>query len=571
MLRSPDDKVPGWCVFSKAVLFSVVLSGAAILILLALGMPRGHGTTFNYAWSLQYSQTLSFSDPLPRYMPGLLAGFGGQDFFFYPPMAFWLIGAFVAPLCVGCASSTELLLGVSLMLVASGVTMFAFLRGFFATRPAAFGAVLYALLPYHLLIDWFQRQAVAEFATYAFLPLVALGVERIRRQEAGGWILSLGVAATAFSHLPTTLLAGHVFAVLILVLAFRAPAGSRLALLGRWFGYGLLGLALAAVFWLPAILLLPTVSPEALFSPHFEAWRWLYGRGTPQPNTDFAFHILVSFLAVLPLLLLGARFARGPVLAWILVPVLAAVVLTTAPSEPIWRGWILSMVQFPWRVMTLVDLSVGIAAAVLASRTFDRKGRLFLGAAALALVAGSAFLAAHVRFAPPGTTPEQNYRPWFAAVEYLSPEMTATLRARLGKATVEHFDQGAISGAVETMAAEFAAGQNGARVLEQRARSLTVEAPPGATVLSLPVQYWEFWQAKASNGTALEVRPNPSFGTLDILAPAGGFDGGAVTVALPLQPGEWAGAALSLLALVVLIAVSGPWRYRFASDPARRH
>ena len=563
---------------SRSTLLAVALACAAIIIILALGMPRGHGTTFAYAWSRQYSDTISWTDPLPRYLPDLWAGFGGHDFFFYAPLPFWPIAVLVDPLCVGCAPSTELLLGISLVLVASSVSMFAFLRSFLDTSPACVGAVVYAMLPYHLLVDWFQRQAVGEFTSYAFIPLVALGMERIRRRSPGAWIMSLGVAGTAFSHLPTTLLVAHVFGVVALCFVAMAPVGTaaRLGLLVRFVGYALLGLALSAVYWLPAVVLLDSVSPDVLFSPHFEAWRWLWGQPDPPPHPEFALRILVSFVAVLPLLTIAAISARGPLRIWVIVPVLVALFLNTAASESIWRNWIIAKVQFPWRLMTVVDFAAGVAAAVLAAGTLRRINRMLLGVALAVLVSSMAFLAAHVRFAPEGTTPEQNYRSWFAAAEYLSPEMTEVLRARLGSTTFEHFDTGAILRAFETMADLFAETPGGGVIVDRRSRSLTIAAPQGATVLSVPVQYWAPWQAWTADGTALETRPNPSFGTLDILSPAEGFGDTPVTVVLPFLPSERAGAAVSLVALLVLaFLVSGSrlqlFRRNVSRGPAGRH
>ena len=540
--------------FSRTILVTGLLSCLAIVLLVVLGLPPGHSAAFNYAWSTQYSEALSWRDPLPRYLPGLWAGFGGYDFFFDAPLPFWFIAALVGPICPGCSVATEFVLGASIFLVLSGLSMFAFLKAFFSTSPAAVGAAVYVILPYHLLIDWFERQAAGEFTAYAFIPLIALGMERIRRQEAGGRLLALGVAGTALSHLPTTLLAAHAFGVLVLVFVSLRPGGlvARLRLFARCAWFGMLGLAMASFYWLPAIVLLDTVSPAALLDPYFEAWRWLYGRGIPQPNTDFALRISVSFLACVPLLFGSLRSARGPLLAWILVPSACALFLNTAPSEPIWREWIIAKVQFPWRLMIFVDFSVGIAAAVLSARAIHRADRLLLAVGLMGIVVAAAFLSATVRYGYQGKPPEQRYRDWFAAAEYMSPEMTRALRHRLGKTEIGHFDQGAIADMIATMAAEFKDTQGNGELLDRQARSLTVLAPQDAAVLSLPVQYWFLWKAETVAGSALEIRANQRFGTLDIIGPVGGFGTDPVIVSLPRHPSEIQGGLASLLSALVL-------------------
>jgi hypothetical protein len=546
------------------LLLAGCLACAAILLLVMLGLPAGHSSAFNYAWSVQYSQTFAWTNPLPRYLPGQWAGFGGYDFFFYPPLPFWFIAAVVDPLCPGCSAASEYVLGSSVILVASGLAMFAFLRSVVGPGAAAFGAIVYTVLPYHLLLDWFERQAAGEFTAYAFIPLVALGVERVRQDRPGGWILALGVAGTALSHLPTTLLAAHVFAAVVVVLVALAPGGlaARLGLFARLAGFVLLGLAVAGAYWIPAVVLLDTVSPATLFDPYFEAWRWLYGGAEAPPSPGFAFRVLVSFLACAPIVLGALLFARGPLLVWILVPAALVTFLNIAASEPIWRAWIIAKVQFPWRLMTLMDFATGLAAAVLAARMGNRIGKLVLAAALLVAVVPTSYLAGKVQYTLTDTPPEDRDYPWFAAAEYMSPEMTETLRLRLAQDSLGHFDQRAIADAIAAMAVQFRQTHPEARIIDRRPRALTVLPPQGAAILSLPVQYWFLWQAETATGEALTVRANPVFGTLDVIAPAGGFGDQPVVVSLALHPSELAGWAASLLGLLALLATARRARAR---------
>jgi hypothetical protein len=525
-------------------------------LLVAFGLPTGQSVLFNYSWTTQYSLALSWTNPLPRYLPELWAGFGGYDFFFYAPLPFWFIAAVVDPLCPGCQSSTELVLGASVFLVASGVSMFAFLRAFFAPGPAAFGAIIFVVLPYHLLVNWVLRQAVGEFAAYAFIPLVALGIERVRRGARGGWLLAIGVAGTALSHLPTTLLAAHVFGLLVLVLAAFERGGfvARLRLLARFAWFAVLGLALASFYWLPAVMLLDTVSPEVLFGPYYEAWRWLFLGASSLPDAGFALVLVAVFLACLPILLGSILSARGPLLAWILVPVVLAVVLNTVPSEPIWQNWIIAKVQFPWRLMVFVDLATGSAAAVLAAGAVRWMGWCVLLVALTTAVVPAVIVAATLGDRMQGSTAERELQDGVAAMEYFSPEMTAALRRRLDRPGVDLLDQTLLAATGADMAAEFAETYPPANIQKRRSRSLTVVPPMGAAVLSLPIQYWFLWSAETATGTALDVRPNPTFGTLDIAAPIGGFNQEPVIVSLRYHPSELAGAGAFLLAMFALFA-----------------
>ncbi len=52
-------------------------------------------------------------------------------------------------------------------------------------------AVLYILMPYHLN-DMYIRNALGEFFSYIFIPLVFLGIYKIFQKEKGDRVLCLG-------------------------------------------------------------------------------------------------------------------------------------------------------------------------------------------------------------------------------------------------------------------------------------------------------------------------------------------------------------------------------------------
>ncbi len=543
-------------VFFQRIAAAFALSGLVLAGLTWLGLPSGHSALLNYPWSAQYAQAVSWHDPFPRYLPGLWSGFGGQDFFFYAPLPFWVTATIVAPLCPGCSAETEFVLGAALFLLASGFSMYAFLRQFFEVSAAAIGAAVFVVLPYHLLLDWFERQAVGEFTAYAFLPLIALGVERLRRNKGGGAILALAVAGTALSHLPTMLLAAHALAPLCLLFAALEQGGARakLLLFARYFCFASLGLGIAAFYWLPAVALIDTVSPGVLFSPYFEASGWLYGSGVAQPNPGFARTILIAFLACAPLLLISVLRSRGVLWLWIAVPTCVALVLNLGVSAPIWRNWIISAVQFPWRLMSIVDLATATAAAALVAGVI-RGDRARWAALAFALALGPyALLATDITFRA-GEPASERYRDWVGAHEYMSPEMTEAVRTRLDREWLSHFDLRATADTTAEMAQEMHAELSRAEVIDRRARAMTIMADPDAAVVSLPVQYWFLWQAETNAGVALELRANPRFGTIDIIAPPGGFAPGPIEVTLPRHQSERWGAILSFASLTLLAAL----------------
>ena len=61
----------------------------------------------------------------------------------------------------------------------------------------ALAAILYMLMPYHLN-DMYIRNALGEFLSYIFIPLVFLGLYKIFQKEKGIWILYVGAVRVDF-------------------------------------------------------------------------------------------------------------------------------------------------------------------------------------------------------------------------------------------------------------------------------------------------------------------------------------------------------------------------------------
>ena len=73
------------------------------------------------------------------------------------------------------------------------------------THFAALGACLYMAAPYHLG-DFYVRAALAEFAGFVWLPLIALALEAQPKRWAAP-LLALAFAGLLVSHLPMAVLA----------------------------------------------------------------------------------------------------------------------------------------------------------------------------------------------------------------------------------------------------------------------------------------------------------------------------------------------------------------------------
>lgn len=350
----------------------LVLAGTAALLvapILLFGPPLTDSVRYNHLWTLQIAEELGRGDPYPRWLSGSFEGLGSPTFYFYPPLAFYVSGALDV-----LAFDTSAALGLTslMFLAASGASMFAWLRFRRSPRPLL-GAVLYMAGPYHLF-DIYQRGALAEFAAFAWLPLIALGIEALPRR----WAVPLLAAATAgllLTHLPMAVLSG---AFLIAPAAVAAAWRDRRTV-APGLAAGALGVCIAGFYLLPALTLQGHISEHLLWASNFRPEAWFFWKPF---RSDLTFlPLLAALLAVSALL---TRSFWGVVAAFA-----AAAAVGAIPA--IWDVPLLAKVQFPWRLLGVVEFA---AITALASAP---RGRFLAGAAALTLF--TAMLSA-LHFAP---------------------------------------------------------------------------------------------------------------------------------------------------------------------------
>ena len=551
-------------VWTGALLLGALAFLAAIVL---AGTPAGHSRDFNLAWFVQFDTQFWSGILYPRRLPGLWFGLGGLDFFFYGPLPFWVASVLGNAVCPGCAASMTFAAGGAWLLALSGLSFYVLAARLFERRAAIIASVVYVLLPYHLLVNWFIRQSVGEVCAYIFIPLLAYGFMAILEQSRKAPIFSFALAGLILAHLPTALLAGHVFAIAFLVWAWsarhdRARLAQGLAGLILW---GFVGLGLAAFYWLPALVLVRDVSPEALYGSYFEPTNWLYLTPGAQPLKGLFRLILICLFGgaavILAALYRGSSGSRWVNLL-IAVPFLTAAFLMTGLSRPIWEHWLIARVQFPWRLMSFVDFSTAVAVgALVATPLRSTRDRAITAAAFLLLLAG--FAAASPTAFNTGARGYRSIRneiPPIGAAEYLPPDFFRRVQEAQGN---EGLPVWAVREVGARLAAEAGRAAEGTRVLADTSRRLTVTAEASGPELNVALPYWRHFVARSlSQDTAVSLRPDPMTG-MTIVSPW--QPGEKVEISLPLHWSEKAGYALGLSALPLLALAL---RYRRRALPA---
>ncbi len=325
----------------------------------------------------------------PRWAPNFYHGYGYPIFNYYAPLTYYLaLPLDLLPSIDATLASKAVLVGGMLL---AGLGLYGYVRDNWGRRAGYVAAALYVYSPYIQYIDPHIRGALPEAFSFGVFPLALWALDRLRhRRSAAAWVASvLAVAAVTLSH---NLMGLFFFGLLAAWVAWQGglvwwnarrngapePASSHATdwPAVRWLAAALLlGLGLAAFFWLPVIMERNAVTLNTLvgegdhydFRTHFLSLGELLAF-SQQPDWGatqslFRFNLGVAQWALgllgVAMLLLG-RVRERPQLLFVALGLAVIILLMLPVSEPIWEAIpFLPFFQFPWRLL-------GAAAALLA-------------------------------------------------------------------------------------------------------------------------------------------------------------------------------------------------------------
>ncbi|OQA83507.1 MAG: membrane protein [Microgenomates group bacterium ADurb.Bin238] len=261
------------------------------------------------------------------------------------------------------------------------------MRCFFEKKAALTGAVLLLLVPYRFLITL----VIGSFGTIlawamAMVVLWAMSEVMVKQKEKYLGLVSLGVAGLIPAHNVTALIFAPVIAIYGLALARWYKTG--------WFKliiFGLLGVVMAAWFWLPAIAEMDWVALSNHNAVDYQQhWptlrqviysRWGYGYSESGDDDGMSFMLGItqwvvfglSVIALMVTLLKREQKKEKTKTKMALVfggVVLLGLYLMLPMSEWLWQKVIiLTQIQFPWRWLVVSAVGVSFLAAWLVEKS----------------------------------------------------------------------------------------------------------------------------------------------------------------------------------------------------------
>ncbi len=337
---------------------------AAFFPALAHGVKSGFDIGIHLSWFLSFRETFEDGAFYPRWMPDQFFGMGSPALYFYPPFTnyFYLLIDFLTFKSI----KEDHLLAVCALLMSalSGASFFIWIRNFCAARLGMMAALFYALAPYHFLINFYVRGAMAEFAAYIWIPLIFAGIHHLLNGDSRKWIFILigSVAGLFMTHLLTAMIIAPAAAVYALWLFYKRRNIRNATIMA---GAGIAGIGLAAVYFVPALMLMDFINTDGLrawpledsyiYKAIFDPSKWHY--------SIFQTFIISVVYAVLSffIMICHRNFWAGVSLAAFAVMNGALPFLFTSPSP-------FKEMQFAWRFLSLMEFATITAAMIAVNR-----------------------------------------------------------------------------------------------------------------------------------------------------------------------------------------------------------
>lgn len=562
--------VLGWTEWLSPIIMVALAATAIIAPMWFFGDASGHDFQFHITSWVEMVRQWHEGILFPRWAEWANWGYGEPRFVFYPP-ASRILGAILGLVLPWRAVASAC---TWLVLVGSGMAMWTLAREWLSKNEATAAAIFFALNPYSLVLVYY-RSDFAELLVVALFPLLILAALRIRQ---GGWaqvpFFAVVFAAVWLCDAPSAVVA--TYSVTLLLIVNYALTRERNTLFS---GAG----GLACGFGLAAFYILPAAYEQKWSNLDFTTHgsyqfmqNFLFSR-TGEPDFRL-FNLRISVIAlgmIVVCALLALFVARRPhkrIPLWLLIVLgCSSVFMMLRPSGFLWHLLPeMKFVQFPWRWL---DAIAPIFALFAAAACGGWRKRWIVWTCMLLLICGAGIAIARTtwwnsdsandvatwvrwgvgydgteEFAPPGS---DRYALYGTNPTLEQPPINsiaiATKFNPVSKGLVPATD---VRIHVERWSAE---------------RRVFTEESSGPVNLALRLLTYPAWQTRV-DGRYISMRVTPA-GTVWVQLP-----GGTHKVDLTFRR-TWdrtAGAAISLLSAILLLALQGRRRFTVLESEIRR-
>ncbi len=317
----------------------------------------------------------------PRWVDGLGFGFGYPLFNFYPPLVYYVAEMFHL---LGASLVWSIKLTFITGFVVAAVGMFFFAKRYVGVWGSYIATTIYAYFSYHA-VTAYVRGALAEFFSFAIIPFILIALDTVAREQSKKSLIFLSISFALLILNHPLIAFPALFYVGSLAVFYLLTATKKIRLMQLYSIGFLLGLGLAAFFWLPSLVekqftIVDDILTKELadykihyvFTQQFLYSPWGYG-GSAKGLTDgmsFQLGRIPITLVIAAIFLLVLHWSRKSIesmqirqFLFFVGMLCFSLFMVTDKSSFIWDSisylWYL---QFPWRFLTFAAIFIALVS-----------------------------------------------------------------------------------------------------------------------------------------------------------------------------------------------------------------
>lgn len=363
----------------KKIIFPLLLIGIAIIPMLDLfhpGLPVTHDGQDHVARIANFYQNLKEGTFVPRWAANLNWGYGHPVIMFLYPLPSY-IASFFHSLGFSFVDSAKTVFGLAF--IASGLSMYFWIKNFLGKEAAFCAGLLYMFAPYRF-VDIYVRGAYAENVAFVFCPFVLYFLLQLSKKNSYKSFLgtSISLACLILAHNALSLMfLSFIFLYVIYLLLWGE---SKTYFLKQAVLALLLGFGLAGFFWIPAYFegkytLRDIVTKGAYLEKFVPVKDFFYGPWSYGGSGEFTVQVgILHWILVLGSLFTTVRLYRQKNKIWIfsagsIFLFFLTIFIMTSYSNPLWILFrTLQKFQFPWRFLSLAVFIVALLGGLFVSQ-----------------------------------------------------------------------------------------------------------------------------------------------------------------------------------------------------------
>ena len=364
------------------LLLALLLACFAIWPLTAPGyFAEAHDAPHSLFFLVEFDQAIRDGALIPRWGTDHALGYGYPTFVYISPLSYYVAEGFYL---AGAGVTAAVKLTFALAMLLSALGMFLLARELVGPVAACVAATVYVYAPYRFL-DMYVRADLAESSALALFPWVCWAFWRLATRPD---LRHISIAAVAYGALLLTHnLTAFLFTPLLSVFVlFALWQHGRLRQRRAWvtcLTAAMLAVGIASFSLLPALLERSYISQQQWtrgsydFAQHFVypgqllSPFWGYGHDVPGANDGMSLQVGLAplLLAMGGVFLGGLGKSRRALTFFLALGMVGYLFLVLPYSEAVWRALpVLALVQFPWRLLSMVVFCAALVAAVMSQQ-----------------------------------------------------------------------------------------------------------------------------------------------------------------------------------------------------------